>query len=367
MDRRPETTEIPVAYPAGPSLDPRTGAVTFVVADTEGVVPQRVWYHLRDFGDDPTFRREDGRWVARVPAPPVDRIEYLLVVRTTDGEATALDPANPLRVDGVFGELSVLELPGYHRPAWVSAGTAPWHAEPVVVGTADPRLAVEGELLTPPGVADDTALPLLVVHDGPEYVRLARLLDHLHWLAAGDRELRCRVLSLRPVDRDRAYAASPAYTQALVERALPQAAELAPVAGTPLGLGASLGGLALAHAAATYPGSFAGLLCQSGSFFLERYDAHERRWRYFDDVLAATRALHADPSPLAGVAVRLTAGLGEENLENNRALATRLAALGVDASIVEGRSGHSFTAWRDLLHPTLGALIALCWNGSAGG
>ena len=106
MDRRPETTEIPVAYPAGPSLDPRTGAVTFVVADTDGVVPHRVWYHLRDFGDDPTFRREDGRWVARVPAPPVDRIEYLLVVRTTDGEATALDPANPLRVDGVFGELS---------------------------------------------------------------------------------------------------------------------------------------------------------------------------------------------------------------------------------------------------------------------
>jgi enterochelin esterase family protein len=230
------------------------------------------------------------------------------------------------------------------------------------VGTADPRLAVEGELLTPPGVADDTALPLLVVHDGPEYVRLARLLDHLHWLAAGDRELRCRVLSLRPVDRDRAYAASPAYTQALVERALPQAAELAPVAGTPLGLGASLGGLALAHAAATYPGSFAGLLCQSGSFFLERYDAHERRWRYFDDVLAATRALHADPSPLAGVAVRLTAGLGEENLENNRALAAALLRRGWDVRTFWNRDAHNWIAWRDAMHPHLAELLLRAWT-----
>ena len=349
--------------PPGPSVDARTGTVTFVVADDPAVTPERVWYHLRDFGDDPTFRREDGRWVARIPAPPVDRVEYLIAVRSGDGtRSMALDPANPHRVDGVFGELSVLELPGYRAPGWLDAGTPPWGARPVVVDAGDPRLAVEGELLTPPGVADDSPLPLLVVHDGPEYVRLARLLDHLQWLATGDPSLRRRVLALRPVDRDRSYAASAPYTRALVEGALPQARRLAPVVGRPVGLGASLGGLALAHAAATYPGSFAGLLCQSGSFFLERYDAHERRWPHFDRVATATAALHAEPSPLTGVVVRLTAGRGEENLENNRALAARLAHLGVDAAIAEGRSGHSYTAWRDLLHPTLSGLLRQCGN-----
>jgi enterochelin esterase family protein len=298
----------------------------------------------------------------------VDRIEYLFVVRTADArESTVLDPANPLRVDGVFGEHSVVELPAYRPPVWLSAGTPPWTASTVVVGVGDPRLAVDGELLAPPGTDDGDPLLLLVVHDGPEYVRLARLLDHLHWLADGDPSLRCRVLSLRPVERDRAYAASEPYTAALVERALPQVQRLVQIVGRPVGLGASLGGLALAHAAATYPGSFAGLLCQSGSFFLERYDAHERRWPHFDRVVAATRELHADPSPLAGVVVRLTAGLGEENLENNRALVSRLASLGVDASIAEGRSGHSYSAWRDLLHPTLGALLAQCRNASAEG
>ena len=101
----------------------------------------------------------------------------------------------------------------------------------------------------------DEPLPLLVVHDGPEYVRLARLLDLLD--LAGDAAtapLRCRVLLLQPVDRDLAYAASPAYTEALVQRALPRGPRRwCPTVGPLVGLGASLGALALTHAAATLP------------------------------------------------------------------------------------------------------------------
>jgi enterochelin esterase family protein len=204
-----------------------------------------------------------------------------------------------------------------------------------------------------------------VVHDGPEYVRLVRLLDHLAWLTDRDPRLRCRVLALRPVDRDDAYAASDRYTASLMEVALPRAQGLAPAVGRPVGVGASLGALALAHAAATYPGVFAGMLFQSGSFFLPRFDAHERRWSQFDRVVAETARLHADPSPLAGLVVRMTAGLGEENLENNRALAERLGALGVDATLTEGRDGHNHVAWRDLLHPALGDLLERCWAGGA--
>src|SRR4051794_29898460 len=100
-----EPREHGVATVPGPSVDRRTGAVTFVAADTAGARPERVWYHLRDFGDDPTFRPVDGHLVARIPPPPVDRIEYLLVVRTPDGqESMVLDPANEHRVAGVFGD-----------------------------------------------------------------------------------------------------------------------------------------------------------------------------------------------------------------------------------------------------------------------
>jgi enterochelin esterase family protein len=350
----------------GPSRDPVNGALTFVVADDDAARPVRVWYHLRAFGDDPTFHRDGHSWVATIPAPPVDRFEYLLVVRTRDGaESMVLDPDNPARVTGVFGDHSLLELPGYQAPRWLGWTSDPWSAQPVAVGTRDAGLAVRGEVLTPPGSTAADELPLLVVHDGPEYVRLARLLDLLDWAAHDDPALRCRVLALQPVDRNRAYAASDDYTDALVRRTLPKVREAVPTVGPLVGLGASLGALALTYAAETYPGTFAGLMGQSGSFFLPRFDAHERRFSGYERVVAVTAGLHADPTRLAGVVVRLTAGLGEENLDNNRALAERLAGAGVDARIREGRDGHSYTAWRDLLDPTLPALLAQCWKGTS--
>ncbi len=134
-----------------------------------------------------------------------------------------------------------------------------------------------------------------MVHDGPEYGRLARLGDYLGWLLLREPELTCRVLLLQPEDRNLSYAASTAYTDALVLTALPLAREMASTVGRPVGLGASLGALALAHAAAAYPDAFGGVCCQSGSFFLPRFDAHERRFRYFDRVVAAVAQIYADP------------------------------------------------------------------------
>ena len=350
----------------GPSVDPATGTVTFVVDEDAGVTPAHLWYHLRDFGDDPAFHPRGGHWVATLPPPPVDRLEYRIVVREDDGtEAMLLDPRNPRQAPGVFGANSLLELPGYRPPEWLGTASPAWGPEPITVTTAVEGVVVQGDLLTPPGAGPDDLLPLLVAHDGPEYARLARLLDYLWWLGTDNPRLRCRALLLQPADRDLSYAASATYTDALVDQALPRARALAPTVGPVVGLGASLGALALAHAAATRPGTFGGLLCQSGSFFLPRFDAHEQRFRYYDRVVAAVADLHAAPATLDGVTVALTAGLGEENLENNRALAERLRALGVDADIVEGRDGHNYTAWRDLLHPTLKSLLGGLWSDPA--
>ena len=212
--------------------------------------------------------------------------------------------------------------------------------------------------MCPTGVNDGEPVPLLVVHDGSDYARLTDLLDYLGWLAEQRPETRCRVLLLEPVNRNRSYAADAAYTDTLVRVALPEVSRLAPTKTPLVALGASLGALALVHAEATYPGTFGGILAQSGSFFVPRYDAHERRFAQFDQVVRATRALHERPERLAGCTLRFTAGLGEENLANNRALAERFAAAGVDATLTTGRDGHNFTAWRDLLHPALGDLLA---------
>ncbi len=253
----------------------------------------------------------------------------------------------------------MLELPGYCPPSWAaSTEWRTWRQRSVRWPTNRLGVEIAGTLVCPTGVNDGEPVPLLVVHDGSDYARLTDLLDYLGWLAEQRPETRCRVLLLEPVNRNRSYAADAAYTDTLVRVALPEVSRLAPTKTPLVALGASLGALALVHAEATYPGTFGGILAQSGSFFVPRYDAHERRFAQFDQVVRATRALHERPERLAGCTLRFTAGLGEENLANNRALAERFAAAGVDATLTTGRDGHNFTAWRDLLHPALGDLLA---------
>lgn len=327
------------------------GSVRFVAEPDDDGGPHRAWYHLRDFGDDPAFHDEGGVRVARIPPPPVDRIEYLLADLDDGTETLRPDPANPTRVPGPFGEKSVLELPAYAAPGWVSeAVPVPWERAEVRSAQDD---AVGGQLCAPAGHPGDDAAPLLVVHDGPEYERLCRLLDYLCWRDDPTR-VGPRVLLLAPTDRNAQYSANPAYAAALVGDLVPTVRDAVPTTRV-IGVGASLGALSLLHAATTDPGVFDGLLLQSGSFFLPRHDSHESGFAHYDELVDFVAGL--DPAPLRRVRVAFTAGVGEENLDNNRAMARRLADAGVPATLTEGRDGHNHVAWRDLLHPALDHLL----------
>lgn len=431
------TTPPGAATPLGPSVDPVTGEVTFRVAADPSWTPQRVWFHMRPFGADPRFHHEGDQWVARIPRPPVQRLEYLLALRSDDdgGEALVPDPANPHRVRTVFGEHSVVEFPGYARPWWIgddsihqpdapgqarspqshtperlvvaasSAEAMQAHREgiasvriasrphddrvlrsPAALGhpaargadamlvadaSPDPEVVdaragvvVAGRLHVP---ADSTAaepLPLLVVHDGPEYDDLAQLGRYLTALARIDPVLRCRALLLQPVDRDRSYSASPAYSRALVEQLLPKVTDAVATRGPIVGMGASLGGLAILHAAVSHPGSFGALFCQSGSFFQPRTDAMESGYRFYDRIVRFVDAIDVDADRWRGLRVALTCGTGEDNLANNRTLARRLVRMGVPTELTENPDGHNYTGWRDALDPTLHSLLTTVWGSS---
>jgi len=72
----------------------------------------------RDFAYDDS----DAAWHLRLPSLSVLRLEYRLELRHPDrGTEVICDPANPRRAPGAFGDKSVLELPGYRRPAWLDA------------------------------------------------------------------------------------------------------------------------------------------------------------------------------------------------------------------------------------------------------
>ncbi|HEX6887286.1 MAG TPA: alpha/beta hydrolase-fold protein [Candidatus Nanopelagicales bacterium] len=451
----PAAAPRPAAPRPGPRVDPATGDIEFRVVAEPHWRPQRIWYHLRHAAQA-TFHHDGDQWVARLPRPPVDRLEYLLSVRWPDGtESLVPDPSNPRRVRGVFGDKSVVELPDYSPPWWLAVADAAdaqarrdaearaaahrravgldrrspavagaragggliavpmpgagavgaepgataategvasvrvahsaqpgddrWRRSPIArarpagglvtehafapddVVDPEAEVAVTGHLLVPEDSRPGEPLPLLVVHDGPEYAEYADLVRYLTVLARIEPQLRCRVLLLAPVDRDRSYSASPAYARALVTRMLPQVTGAFATRGPLVGVGSSLGGLAMLHAAVAHPATFGGVFSQSGSFFRPRTDDMERGYRYYGRIVRFVDDVDAEPARLAGLRVALTCGTGEENLANNRALARRLTRLGVPTVLLEHPDGHNHTGWRDSLDPGLRTLLQRLW------
>jgi enterochelin esterase-like enzyme len=301
------------------------------------------------------FARRDGRWELRFDRPAVDRLEYLLEL----GGERVPDPENPRRAPGAFGEKSVVEFPGYVPPAWVADDAAPEGSlRELPLESRALRATTPALLWTAAGSDPEQPLPLLLVHDGPEYARysqLLRLLDHL--VARGETPPLRAALLPPPLDRSETYSASARYARALAEEWLPALAHAAPLAGRPVGLGASLGALALLHAHWVRPGVFGGLLLQSGSFFRRRFDAHEssahRYARITRFVSTVAGGGHAEPLP-----VTVTCGTGEENLDNNRFLAAALGRRGFGVRLVEHADAHNWISWRDVLHPQLAELLS---------
>jgi enterochelin esterase-like enzyme len=305
---------------------------------------------------DPQFVRDDGGWVLHLPDNGLARLEYQLELSDHDGATVVVvDPGNPERAPGAFGEKSVLLATGYRPPSWIEQPAVAGGLDSVAVRVLGHELSIG--VWSPAG----GALPLLVAHDGPEYDELAGLTRYAGAMIEAGTIQPFRVALLPPGDRDEWYSASAAYGRALCNRILPALRSEIDVTAGPVGMGASLGGLAMLQAQRTWPGSFAGLFLQSASFFVPRFDRHESGFpRYARIVRFVRRVLRAEtcdePLPVA-----MTCGAEEENVYNNRLMASGLAAQGYDAQLAEVPDLHNYTSWRDALDPHLTRLLARLW------
>ena len=351
---------------AGPVV--REAEIEFSVPDRDGSLAGVALAHELRRPRRAPFRRRARRapWLLRFPRPEANRLEYLLELTHASGSTELVpDPANPLRAPGPFGDKSVVELPGYEPPAWVSDDESPQGAvEPLELRTR--RVGRVGGLLWSAHDTDPREpLPLLVVHDGPEYAgysELPRLLDHL--VAFGEVPAH-RAALLRPArDRNETYAAANVYARAFAVEILPGLRKAAPTARPPAGLGASLGALSLLHLHWMHPGLFSGLFLQSGSYFRRRFDRQESGFPRFDRISRFVGRVLAAPERGAPPAVpmAMTCGTAEENLDNNRAVAAALAAAGYPLEFVEHPDAHNWISWRDALHPQLAELLLGAWG-----
>jgi enterochelin esterase-like enzyme len=299
----------------------------------------------------PAFAWADGAWRLRFPRPGLDRLEYLIGV---DGEWST-DPTNPKRAPGPFGDKSVIEWPEYAEPGWLSTIADPGTVEHHELRSRRLVARVQVDLYS---TADPPAhdAPLIVVHDGPEYAAyagLTRFLDAMSW---EEHIPPLRAALIQPVDRDETYSASALYAAALVRELIPELMRIAPH-GKRIGMGASLGALAMLHAHIRHPKAFDGLFLQSGSFFRQRSDKQESsfpRYQRITRFVGGVRRGAGDDNPIP---IAMTCGVAEENRENNVAMAQVLEDQGYPAWLGDVRDGHTWTGWRDSLHPHLPALL----------
>ena len=295
-------------------------------------------------------------WLLHFPVEDGGRFEYKLAIRRGDSEELTVDPLNPARAGDPFGENSVCRTFGYVRPDWsLPRGAPAGRIENLGVNSQVFDETREERIYLPAGYVADNACPLVVIHDGDDFMTYADLavsLDNL--IEAGDiPPLLAALVQTR--DRTGEYARGRRHARYLVQDLLPAVTARYGVSSRPedrVLLGASLGAVASLATAFRYPGVFGGLVLKSGSFILDQRKLKDRPHPVFHEVARLVRALHRAPR-LPRTRAYVSTGELEGLAEENRALATFLQDRSVDVLFKSAWDGHHWHNWRDQLRDGL--------------
>jgi len=292
-------------------------------------------------------------WYITLDIPRMSRVEYKLDVHRSGGNLWIEDPRNPHRAQDPFGANSVILGEGYEQPEWI-------HVDPTArAGSVVPfemKSAAFGgtrtsKIYLPARFRPTRRYPLLVVHDGSDYVRFADLktvLDNLiHRLEIPDL---IAVFTDSP-DRLREYANHAMHAKYITEELAPAIGRQYPLYDDPRQrclMGASFGAVASFSTACRYPDYWGRLLLQSGSFAFTDIGRGNRRGPLFDRVVEFVNEYRAAPRAVSQ-RVFMSCGVYESLIYENRSLVPLLDATGMQVKFVEARDGHNWDNWRDRL------------------
>ncbi len=293
-------------------------------------------------------------WIATLELAPDAYMEYCL----GSDETRVEDPFNPRRVSNGMGKHNHWfymprggPTPLAQRARGVVQGELIHLDLPTQQWIAGQQRRV---VLYRPATAEPA--PLLLVYDGPDYLRRARLATLVDNLIA---QRRIRPIALALVANGRGarmaeYGGSDGTLAFIHEMVLPAAREhlsLIDITEQPGAfgvMGASMGGLMALMTGLRLPHIFGRVLSQSGAFHLGELPT-----------AAVELAQHGPSRPLR---IWLDVGRYEWLLESNRRMAALLQGRGYDVSYREFNAGHNYTAWRDDLWRGLEMLFP--WNES---
>jgi enterochelin esterase family protein len=343
-----------VAALAFPLVEP--GAATFAWRGDAERVDLLRWIHAGV--DRKSFQRVPGTglWVLRIAVEDGGRFEYKLGIARAGYEDWVLDPLNANRAGDPFGENSVCRTWGYKRPDWSGPRGAPaGRIEDISIDSPTFGETRTEQIYLPAGYCTDAVYPLVVIHDGADFVTYADLsisLDNL--IAEGDIPPIIAAL-VQTGDRMGEYPKGRRHARYLVNELLPAIAGSHSISSQPRDrvlLGASLGAVASLSTAFRYPGVYGALVLKSGSFILDQSKLAHRAHPVFHHVARLVRAFQRTqhlPVARAFVSTGELEGLADEN----RALAKFLQDRGVDVLFQSAWDGHHWHNWRDQLRDGL--------------
>lgn len=297
-------------------------------------------------------------WYRVLDVPKRSRFEYKFDVVRGDTGTWVRDPLNPFLAHDPYGANSVCHGEGYRVPDWCEVD--PEARQGQLVDAMLPRTPFKDSrpmtIYLPARYRESRRYPLLVVHDGGDYLRYAALkavLDNLiHRL-----EVAPLIVALtHPRDRLKEYPNDPRHAAFLAEHVVPFMEKRFPLYGTPQTrclMGASFGGVGALSTAWRYPGLFGRLLLQSGSFAFTDI-GEQKRGPAFDKVVQFVNAFRENPGR-PSERVYLSCGTYESLIYENRSMVPFLQSTGMEVRYDEARDGHNWENWRDRLQ------VGLSW------
>ncbi|HZF16431.1 MAG TPA: alpha/beta hydrolase-fold protein [Steroidobacteraceae bacterium] len=357
-DPKPEMIDAFLKSNRFPIIDPR--GVTFVFRGAADSVLLRLWISGLPATQPLEKLGETDLWALRIDLPETSRVEYKFDVTRAAISEWITDPLNPVKATDPFGANSVCQGYGYERPAWTQfdplarAGAV----DELVIGSEafGERRRVRAYL--PARFRRSRRYPLLIVHDGDDYLHFADfkiVLDNLiHRL-----EIPPLVVALtQSPDRLKEYAGDERHARFIAKEVLPAFQQRFPLRDEPAQrvlMGASFGAVAALHAAWSNPGVFGGLLLESGSFAFSDIGQH-RRTPVFDPVVRFVNDFRRAPGETAQ-RIYMSCGIYESLIYENRSLVPLLTSAGIQVRFEEARDAHNWENWRDRLQAGLTWLL----------
>jgi enterochelin esterase-like enzyme len=296
-------------------------------------------------------------WYLVLELPEGSRVNYQLEVRRGDHVERFNDPLNEKLSYSPVGTSSVCFGQGYESPDWTVPDPDARAGDLVHMTVPSRALGRDCPVTVylPARFRRTASYPLVLVHDGPDFLQYAAaktVLDNLiHRLDVAETV----VAFLHPQDRLTEYADSTAHSRFLSQELVPRLETELPLVGKRSArclMGSSFGAVASLSAAVRSPETYGSLVLMSGSFVFTDIGTEHGGGEVFDPVVRFVNRYRARPKHVAD-RLFVSCGVYEPLIVPNRSMVPTFESAGMTVRYVEARDGHNWENWRDRLRDAL--------------